>query len=82
MREQYRQEENCEIMHDSFIPRGLSDPYLIFLNGRLTGYGAIGNKYPQNRLTAFYTVPQMCLFALPYTQHAFAAAQWMAQASH
>ena len=65
MRELYRQEANCQIVHDSFIARGLSDPYLIFLNERLAGYGAIGNKYPKNRLTEFYTVPQSRPFALP-----------------
>lgn len=65
MRELYRHEAHCQIMHDSFIPRGLSDPYLILLNGRLAGYGAIGNKYPKDRLTEFFILPACRAFALP-----------------
>jgi GNAT superfamily N-acetyltransferase len=65
MRELYRQEANCQIIHDSFLSRGLADPYLILVNGRLAGYGAVGNKYPKDQLTEFYTLPSMRPFALP-----------------
>ena len=65
LRELYRQEANCQIVHDSFLARGLSDPYLILVDGQLAGYGAIGNKYPANQLTEFYTLPVMRPFALP-----------------
>jgi hypothetical protein len=64
MRELYRQEAGCEIVHDSFLARKLSDPYLILVNGRVAGYGGIGNKYPPNCLTEFYVVRQMRQSAL------------------
>ena len=64
MRELYRQEANCQIVHDSFLSRGLSDPYLVFVNGRIAGYGGIGNKYPPNQLTEFYVLSQMRRFAI------------------
>jgi len=65
MREFYRQEANCQIIHDSFLRRGLADPYLILVEGRVGGYGAVGNKYPKDQLTEFYTLPYMRRFALP-----------------
>jgi GNAT superfamily N-acetyltransferase len=65
MRELFRQEANCQIIHDSFFSRGLADPYVILLNGRLAGYAGIGNKYPKGRLIEFYTFPEMHRFALP-----------------
>ncbi|MEO8606632.1 MAG: GNAT family N-acetyltransferase [Chloroflexota bacterium] len=65
MRELYRQEANCQIIHDSFMGRKLADPYLILVNGRVAGYGGIGNTYPPKQLTEFYTLPHMRPFALP-----------------
>jgi GNAT superfamily N-acetyltransferase len=65
LRELYRREANCQIIHDSFLSRKLADPYLIYLNGRLAGYAAVGNKYPSNCVTEFYTLPEMRRFALP-----------------
>ncbi|MBI1930863.1 GNAT family N-acetyltransferase [Candidatus Poribacteria bacterium] len=65
MRELYRQEVNCQIIHDSFLSRGLAEPYLIVVDGRVGGYGAVGNKYPQDRLMEFYTLPDMRTSALP-----------------
>ena len=59
MRELYRQELNCQIIHDSFLSRGLADPYLIHVNGRIEGYGAISNKYDKGRLIGFYTFPDV-----------------------
>ena len=75
MRELYRQEANCEIVHDSFFARELSDPYLILVNGRVAGYGGIGNKYPPKRLTEFYTLPQMRPFAVPMYRELLAVGQ-------
>jgi GNAT superfamily N-acetyltransferase len=65
LRELYRQEANCEIVHDSFLGRRLADPYLILVNGRVAGYGGIGNKYPPKCLTEFYVLPAMRPFAVP-----------------
>jgi len=75
LRELYRHEANCEIVHDSFLSRGLADPYLILINGRLAGYGAVGNKYPKDRVTEFYTLPYMRPFALPMFRELLAVSQ-------
>lgn len=73
LHELYRQEANCQIIHDSFLVRGLADPYLILVEGRLAGYAAIGNKYPPGQLTEFYTLPPMRPFALPICRELLAA---------
>ncbi len=53
----YRQEANCQIVHDSMLSRGLADPYLILVDERIAGYGAVLNKYDKDRLAEFYTLP-------------------------
>src|SRR5215471_7933836 len=75
MRDLYRQELNCQIIHDSFLPRGLADPYLILLNGRLAGYGAVSNKYDKGRLMEFYTLPALRSLALFLFRELLAASQ-------
>jgi GNAT superfamily N-acetyltransferase len=75
MRDLYRQDANCQIVHDSFLSRSLSDPYLILVSGRVAGYGGIGNKYPPNQLTEFYVLPQMRRFALPMFRELLAVGQ-------
>jgi hypothetical protein len=42
--------------------RGLADRYLVQVDGRVAGYGAISNKYDKGRLIEFYTLPA---FAVP-----------------
>ena len=61
----YRHELNCQIVHDSFLPRGLADAYLIDVDGRMGGYGAVANKYDKGRLIEFYTLPEFRPSALP-----------------
>jgi GNAT superfamily N-acetyltransferase len=75
MRELYREELNCQIIRDSFISRGLADPYLIFVDGRVSGYGAVSNKYDKGRLTEFYTLPQARSLALPMFRELLNASQ-------
>jgi hypothetical protein len=65
LRELYRQEANCQIIHDSALRRGLADPYLILVEGRLAGYGAVWNKYSKDRVMEFYTLPPLRPHALP-----------------
>jgi hypothetical protein len=71
----YRQEADCQIIHDSFLARGLANPYVIVVNGRLAGYSAVGNTYPPNRVTEFYTFPAMRPFALPMFRKVLAASR-------
>src|SRR5882672_11370593 len=65
MRELYRQELNCQIVHDSFLSRGLADPFVVQVGGRVGGYGAISNKYDKGRLIEFYALPDVRSMALP-----------------
>jgi len=57
LRDLYRQELNCQIRYDSMLARGLADAYLILVDGRVGGYGAVLNKYDKGRLTEFYALP-------------------------
>jgi len=75
MRGLYRQELNCQIIRDSFLSRGLADPYLILVDGRLGGYGAVSNKYDKGRLTEYYTLPHARRLALPMFRELLAACQ-------
>jgi GNAT superfamily N-acetyltransferase len=65
MRELYRQEASCQIIHDSALARGLADPYLILVNGRISGYGAVWNRNDKGRLMEFTTLPHVRGIALP-----------------
>src|SRR5262245_42865620 len=75
MRELYRQELNCQIIRDSFLPRSLADPYLILVEGRVSGYGAVSNKYDKGRLTEYYTLPHARRLALPMFRELLTASQ-------
>jgi GNAT superfamily N-acetyltransferase len=57
MRELYRAEANCQIIHDSIIRRELADPYLILKDGSVAGYGAVWNKHYVGQLMEFYLLP-------------------------
>jgi GNAT superfamily N-acetyltransferase len=75
LRELYRQEANCQIIRDSFLPRGLADPYLILVGGEVGGYGAVANRYDKGRLTEFYTLPHARGLALPMCRELLAVSQ-------
>lgn len=68
LRELYRREMNCQIRHDSALGRGLADPYLCFVDGRIAGYGGVRNRYDKDRVTEFYTLPNVRSAALPMFQ--------------
>lgn len=65
LRELYRAEARCQIWADSSIRRGYADPYLIFIDERLSGYGGVYNQYDPGRLTEFYVMPFARERALP-----------------
>lgn len=75
MRDLYRQEANCQIIGDSYMGRGLADPYLIVVGGRRAGYGAMKNKYDPGRITEFYTLPLVRTLALPMFRELLAVSQ-------
>jgi GNAT superfamily N-acetyltransferase len=70
----YRQEANCQIIHDSCLRRGIADSYLILVDGRVGGYGGVWNKYDPDRLMEFYTLPHLRPQALPLYRELLAAA--------
>ncbi|MBN8593989.1 MAG: GNAT family N-acetyltransferase [Anaerolineae bacterium] len=80
MRELYRHEAGCQIIHDSHLRRQLADPYLILLNGRLCGYGGISNKAP-HRLIEFYVQPAVRRFASTLLRELLAASRATAMAA-
>jgi GNAT superfamily N-acetyltransferase len=43
----------------------MADPYVILVEGRLAGYGAVWNKYDPGQLMEFYVVPDRRADALP-----------------
>jgi GNAT superfamily N-acetyltransferase len=65
LRELYRQEMNCQIIHDSFPRRGFSDAYLIHVEGRIAGYGLVANRHDPDTADEFYTLPAYRAAALP-----------------
>ena len=67
LRELYRQEMNCQIVHDSLPGRGFGNLFLLRLDGRIAGYGFVmgyGNE-PKDMIQEFYVVPALRGSALP-----------------
>lgn len=75
MRDLYRQEANCQIVCDSALRRGMADPYMIVVEGRRAGYGAMWNEYAPGRIMEFYTLPQARAQALPMFRQLLAISQ-------
>jgi GNAT superfamily N-acetyltransferase len=67
LRDLYRQEMSCQIIHDSWHGRGWTDSYLLRLNGRIVGYGLVGGVRadPKDVITEFYVLPIHRAAALP-----------------
>ncbi len=57
MREAYRAEARCQIVHDSALSRGIADPYVIRVQGRAAGYAGVWNEYFAGRVMEFHTAP-------------------------
>ena len=75
LRDLFRQEANCQIIHDSLLGRALADAYLILMNGRVAGYAAVGNTYPKGQLTEFYTLPPTRAALLPMLREVLAVSE-------
>jgi GNAT superfamily N-acetyltransferase len=75
LRELYRQEMNCQIVHDSLHARYFTDIYLIRLNDRVAGYGSLmsGQTASRDLIKEFFVLPAHRALALPLFRH-FAAA--------
>lgn len=57
LRELYRQEANTQIVRDAALRRGFAQAYLIWLDGQLAGYGAVGTRYNTHQILEFYPLP-------------------------
>lgn len=67
LRELYRQEMNCQIVHDAWLQRGFAAPYLLLCDGAIAGYGAvtIGPVLEAGMLHEFYVLPRYRAAAAP-----------------
>jgi GNAT superfamily N-acetyltransferase len=56
LRDEYREEMNCQIVHDSWHERGFLQSYLIKVGDRIVGYGSVGGvgKEPKDLVKEFY----------------------------
>ena len=69
----YREEAGCQIVHDSALRRGIADGYLVRVDGRVGGYGAVWNRYEAGRVVEFYVLPDLRAKALPLFREFLAA---------
>ncbi len=67
LRELYRQEMNCQVVHDSWLRRGFAAPYLHLLEGKVAGYGAVtvGEVIEPGMVHEFYLLPSHRAAAVP-----------------
>ena len=66
LREEYRREMNCQIVHDSWHTRGFTQSYLFRIADQVVGYGAIGGQAaPRTIVKEFFLLPGHRDHALP-----------------
>jgi GNAT superfamily N-acetyltransferase len=67
LRELYRREMNCQIVHDSLPGRGFGELFLIRADGRVAGYGFVMGYQgePKDMIREFYVLPAQRGLALP-----------------
>ncbi len=67
LRELYRREMNCQIVHDSWLGRGWVDPYLLTVDGRVAGYALVGDVRADRKdnVIEFFVLPEARGAALP-----------------
>jgi GNAT superfamily N-acetyltransferase len=75
LRELYRQEMNCQIIHDSLPARGFGELYLIHVEGRVAGYGFVMGYHgePRDMIREYYVIPAQRGLALPLFRRLAAA---------
>ena len=77
MRDLYRKEMNCQIIHDSWHGRGWTDTYLLRLDSQVVGYSLVGGvrANPKDAIIEFYVLPIRRGFALPLFRQLAAVSQ-------
>jgi len=75
LRELYRQEMNCQIVHDSLHARFFTDIYLIRVNDQVAGYGCVmsGESEARDLVKEYYILPVHRAAALPLFRRFVAA---------
>jgi GNAT superfamily N-acetyltransferase len=73
MRDLYRREADCQLIHDSALGRGLADAWICLLDGRIVGHGGVWNRYDPGRIMEFYVLPQVRTYAAPIFRELVAA---------
>lgn len=68
LRDVYRREMNCQIVHDSLHGRGYGEHYLIRAGGRVAGYGFVMGYRgePRDMVREFFVLPAHRGSALPF----------------
>jgi GNAT superfamily N-acetyltransferase len=67
MREDYRREMNCQIVHDSWHHRGFTQSFIVSVAAEVVGYGSVGGVPPEPKMTVkeFFIRPDYRGVALP-----------------
>jgi GNAT superfamily N-acetyltransferase len=67
LREEYRREMNCQIVHDSWHARGFTHSYLFNVAEQAVGYGSVGGSQrgPKTTVKEFFVLAQYREIALP-----------------
>lgn len=73
LRELYRHEMHCQIIHDSYARRDFSHHYLIRVDGHIAAYGLVAHKYYPETVHEFYAAPRYRAQALPLFQELLGA---------
>lgn len=60
LREEYRREMGCQIVHDSWHERGFTTSYLLHLDGAVVGYGSVGGgpREWKDTIKEFHLLPR------------------------
>ena len=75
LREAYRREMACQIVHDSWHARGFTRSYLLRVGGQVAGYGSVGGvpSEPGDVVKEFHLLPRFRESALPLFRRLVAA---------
>src|SRR5471032_1251958 len=75
LRDEYRREMDCQIVHDSWHARGFTSSYLLRIDGEIVGYGSVGGVPPEARdiVKEFFVRPDARRAALPLFRQLLAA---------
>jgi GNAT superfamily N-acetyltransferase len=59
LREAHRRSASCQIVRDSMLPRGLAEPWAVFLDGGLVGYAGLWVEHFPGRLMELVLSPSV-----------------------